>query len=445
MIAPRRAAPTAPAEPPCADRSTRAPSDRRTPLDGSTRRRLGLDGDRRRRSERSAVARPSARHASTRIAAAPRTLSIGMRPSAAARDVPGRRRSAGRSRSPERSRAHATRARTHRPCARRYRPTRVIDADASSPRAYLSRLTDASAPRSLAVAMKTQMSRFHIHDDLTAPEGSLPVLKGALVVRRAAPELPRRARRARRRRCAPTRASAPSCATARCRRRRSSGSRSRSPSTTARKPGPRDSTRARRAQAGARHRRGRAARASGTPRDAARGRAAALPQARSLEHRGDAPMHLHEEAREAGWSDEQLLEAIAVRRAGVLHGDGQRRRRGSGRRLRRGDARAARRVSLRWRAGRRTHGRRRHARAPTEAQLLPAPTTRRSSWSASAGPARSSSCCCEGGADALLGDRAARSRALRPAAVRAHEGARGARDRRAPRRATARRCASSTS
>src|SRR3954464_5675494 len=26
---------------------------------------------------------------------------------------------------------------------------------------------------------KTQMSRFHIHDDLTAPEGSLPILKGA--------------------------------------------------------------------------------------------------------------------------------------------------------------------------------------------------------------------------------------------------------------------------
>jgi AhpD family alkylhydroperoxidase len=30
-----------------------------------------------------------------------------------------------------------------------------------------------------------------------------------------------------------------------------------------------------------------------------------------LEQRGHAPMHLHEEAREAGWSDEQLLEAIA--------------------------------------------------------------------------------------------------------------------------------------
>src|SRR3954466_2166597 len=28
--------------------------------------------------------------------------------------------------------------------------------------------------------MKTQMSRFHIHDELSAPEGSLPVLKGAL-------------------------------------------------------------------------------------------------------------------------------------------------------------------------------------------------------------------------------------------------------------------------
>ena len=28
--------------------------------------------------------------------------------------------------------------------------------------------------------MKTQMSRFHIHDDESAPEGSLPVIKGAL-------------------------------------------------------------------------------------------------------------------------------------------------------------------------------------------------------------------------------------------------------------------------
>ena len=30
------------------------------------------------------------------------------------------------------------------------------------------------------------------------------------------------------------------------------------------------------------------------------------------EHRGGHPVHLHEEAREAGWTDEQLLEAIAL-------------------------------------------------------------------------------------------------------------------------------------
>ena len=37
--------------------------------------------------------------------------------------------------------------------------------------------------------------------------------------------------------------------------------------------------------------------------------------ARCVEQRGHAPMHLHEEAREAGWSDEQLLEAIASSRS----------------------------------------------------------------------------------------------------------------------------------
>jgi AhpD family alkylhydroperoxidase len=31
-----------------------------------------------------------------------------------------------------------------------------------------------------------------------------------------------------------------------------------------------------------------------------------------LENDGRAPMHLHEEAREAGWDDEQILEAIAA-------------------------------------------------------------------------------------------------------------------------------------
>src|ERR1700751_1223400 len=32
----------------------------------------------------------------------------------------------------------------------------------------------------MVVYMKTAMSRFQIHDDLTAPEGSIPVLRGAL-------------------------------------------------------------------------------------------------------------------------------------------------------------------------------------------------------------------------------------------------------------------------
>jgi alkylhydroperoxidase family enzyme len=31
-----------------------------------------------------------------------------------------------------------------------------------------------------------------------------------------------------------------------------------------------------------------------------------------VDRRGAVPHHLHEEAKEAGWSDEQLLEAIAV-------------------------------------------------------------------------------------------------------------------------------------
>ena len=35
-------------------------------------------------------------------------------------------------------------------------------------------------PRPKAQQMKTPMSRFQIHDDLTAPEGSVPVLRGAL-------------------------------------------------------------------------------------------------------------------------------------------------------------------------------------------------------------------------------------------------------------------------
>ena len=156
--------------------------------------------------------------------------------------------------------------------------------------------------------MKTQMSRFHIHDDLTAPEGSLPVLKGALAsggqlpnflgVLAGSPAALRgytrfraelrhgrltlrdaRAHRARRRRALPLPARA-------------------SPSTSARRAGP--------ASASTRS----PAPASGTRATRARPRCCATSSA-LLEQRGHAPMHLHEEAREAGWSDEELLEAIA--------------------------------------------------------------------------------------------------------------------------------------
>jgi len=43
--------------------------------------------------------------------------------------------------------------------------------------------------------MKTTMSRFQIHDDLTAPDGSLPVFARSSRDRRAAAELSRRAGR----------------------------------------------------------------------------------------------------------------------------------------------------------------------------------------------------------------------------------------------------------
>ena len=82
--------------------------------------------------------------------------------------------------------------------------------------------------------MKTQESRFQVHDELTAPERSLPVLKGALAGGRPALELPRRARRlaggaARLRalplRAAPRHAAAQDAAADRARGRRAPGQR----------------------------------------------------------------------------------------------------------------------------------------------------------------------------------------------------------------------------
>jgi alkylhydroperoxidase family enzyme len=166
-----------------------------------------------------------------------------------------------------------------------------------------------SSPDTTAVAMpKTQMSRFTIHDDLTAPEASLPVLKGALS---AAGQLPNFLG-----------VLAGSAAALR------GYTRFRAELRKGTLPLP---TRERIALAVADHYRSepgialhtRTARHAGLGVDeVARARewdsqdpaeAALLRYLKPLaERRGHAPMHLHEEAREAGWEDEQLLEAIAL-------------------------------------------------------------------------------------------------------------------------------------
>jgi AhpD family alkylhydroperoxidase len=154
---------------------------------------------------------------------------------------------------------------------------------------------------------KTQMSRFPIHDDLTAPEGSLPVLKGA----GAAGQLPN---------FLGVLAGSASALRAYVRFR-----------GELRKCALPHGTRERIALAVAEHYRSqpgvalhsRTARVAGLgldevalarkwdSRDPAE--AALLRYLKPLvEQRGTHPVHLHEEAHESGWSDEQLLEAIAL-------------------------------------------------------------------------------------------------------------------------------------
>ena len=156
--------------------------------------------------------------------------------------------------------------------------------------------------------MKTQMSRFHIHDDLTAPEGSLPLLKAAMA---SAGQLPN---------FLGVLAGSPAAlrAYARFRAEFRHGT----------LPLP---TLERISLAIAEHYRSqpgitihsRTARQAGLGLDEValardwdsrdEREAALLRYLRALvEHRGHAPMHLHEEAREAGWTDEQVLEAVAV-------------------------------------------------------------------------------------------------------------------------------------
>jgi alkylhydroperoxidase family enzyme len=155
--------------------------------------------------------------------------------------------------------------------------------------------------------MKTQMSRFQIHDDLTAPEGSLPVLKGAMSSGGQLPNF------------LGVLAGSPAALRAYARFRSELRHGSLTLPTLERialaiaehyrsQPGLAIHTRTAR-QAGVGIDEVAAARdwESADPREAA-----LLRYLRALiEQRGHAPMHLHEEAREAGWSDEQLLEAIA--------------------------------------------------------------------------------------------------------------------------------------
>jgi AhpD family alkylhydroperoxidase len=156
--------------------------------------------------------------------------------------------------------------------------------------------------------MKISMSRFQIHDDLTAPDGSVPVLRGALASGGQLPNF------------LGVLAGSPAALRAYARFR-----------SELRHGKLKLATLERIALAVAEHYQSepgiamhsRAARAAGVPLDevaAARRfnskdpREAALLRYLQavLQGGGRPPMHLHEEAREAGWDDEQILEAIAA-------------------------------------------------------------------------------------------------------------------------------------
>jgi alkylhydroperoxidase family enzyme len=155
--------------------------------------------------------------------------------------------------------------------------------------------------------MKTAMSRFHIHDELTAPEGSSSVLKGALATGGQLPNF------------LGVLAGSPAALRAYARFR------------SELRHGQLDlGTIERIALAVAEHygsepgiaMHSRIARTAGLGLDevalarefdSGDERQAALLRylKELLEHRGRTSMHLHEEAREAGWTDEEILEAIA--------------------------------------------------------------------------------------------------------------------------------------
>jgi alkylhydroperoxidase family enzyme len=155
--------------------------------------------------------------------------------------------------------------------------------------------------------MKTAISRFQIHDELTAPERSEPVLRGALSGGGQLPNF--------------LGVLAGSPATLRGYARfRSELRHGKLPVATLERIGLAVSQHYGSEQGLITHTRG--ARSAGVPIDeitAARGFGSAdetqdalLKYLKALIDDGRPPMHLHEEAREAGWDDEQLLEAIAA-------------------------------------------------------------------------------------------------------------------------------------
>jgi AhpD family alkylhydroperoxidase len=159
----------------------------------------------------------------------------------------------------------------------------------------------------LVIEMKTAMSRFQIHDELTAPERSAPVLRGALA---GAGQLPN---------FLGVLAGSPAAlrAYARFRSELRHGTLS---LATLERIALAVSEHYGSEQGVAMH--SRAARGAGLAvDDVALARqfhstdpreAALLRYLQALLRDGRPEMHLHEEAREAGWNDEQLLEAIAV-------------------------------------------------------------------------------------------------------------------------------------
>jgi AhpD family alkylhydroperoxidase len=155
--------------------------------------------------------------------------------------------------------------------------------------------------------MKIPMSRFQIHDDLTAPEGSIPVLRGALATGGQLPNF------------LGVLAGSPAALRAYARFR-----------SELRHGKLNLATLERIALAVAEHfgsapgieMHSRTARGAGLALDEValarkftskdEREAALLRYLQSmLTSGGQPPMHLHEEAREAGWDDEQILEAIA--------------------------------------------------------------------------------------------------------------------------------------